>query len=75
MTKNKIATIKELAELMGVEPLKMRRTLVEIGLGVLQNEAERMLAHENWDKKALLNGEKVPSIRHFRAAWDEMTRD
>lgn len=66
--------IKELAELMGVDARKLRSTLLEIGLGVLQNEAERMAACENWDKKEFLIGaELAPSISHFKAAWDEIS--
>ena len=71
---SKAANIKELAERMGVDARKLRSTLLEIGLGVLQSEAERKLACENWDKKDFLVGTaNAPSISHFKAAWDEIS--
>lgn len=69
----KSANIKELASLLDVSEYKLRKTLLELGLGVLQSEAERAWASDNWKKKGFYFAERAPEIKHFKAAWEALT--
>lgn len=70
---HKTADIKELANLMGIDAAKLRQTLLALGLGILQSDAERLNSTEKWNKKEHGLEYGAPEIRHFKEAYKNLT--
>ena len=66
-------TKKEMAAHLSISPQTFNKFLSELGMAVLQNEAERMQHRDAWEQS---HTEEVfyfdPSIEHFKKAYENL---
>lgn len=67
-------TIKQLAKACEVSEQKMSKTLREIGMDVLLNEATRLQAIHSWDNKTLAPQDSI-DIKFVKDAYDAMPKN
>jgi hypothetical protein len=69
-------SLKEMAALLDVSEEHLKQSMITLGIGVLQSEAERIQGVESWEENKVaetfhLRGK--PEIKHFRQALENLT--